>query len=1193
MLNLALVEQFLLSSRHQRAGVLSVVSGGLVRRFCFVAGELQMLDLGEDKEQLLLKKCLDYHKIGKEIQQPLLQSPPPGGVVETLRRRQLVSDREFEHLAQVMVEDVLSQVLTSPAESIEFASDQGAETFDLETTAVRLKIQTPVLLKMVENRVRDAAAALQEVGGFDSVFVLAEGSAHAEELDDFQRHLLGFIDGRRSVEDVAIAFRESNAAMAAALAGMSRHGFIRRDPAATARRAGAASAARVAGTARVGTARVAGTARVGTARVASARHVAATHIAGSPSGAAVVLPASSARPTLVSGSAPGRAAVTAPVPPSAVRRYAETTPPGPETPAWQPPVRRFNPYPVIALVVVMGVIGGVWFMIRQDQLMTSALDALELRLDQALVLRRWNEATITSDEAARKAAGTASAQRRADELGRRLREALDREAEVIRGLTSKLDFANARPRATALPAGEAGNRLRADLDRAEAESQRRSESCTAQVRQLLAQGRIVQALAVIDAAAGREGEAAASDIDRWRVKGIEEANAPGSSLGERLGAAERVLAARPSPAQAEQCRRVQIEVQRALGKRLEEMRAVAALAEAGDYAAAEAEITRMKLNGAQPSAEMEKEARTLVARVRAVRQELDAAYAAGLAPLRDHADPGALQAALDAVEGVLVKRPKAGNRPALDAVRGALRVAVPAAAAATVEAETEALSGLLVGPTVLSGDLAAAVNGRVTRLHALISDAQSALDYARKLARENLLADALKAFDEIQRRGEWRRIAAASGLATEIAAVRERKLRQDAQLERFRATLAKGDHGAAYAMAREIGLKTLPLLIESRPSGAEVWRSGTRLGLTPLVLEFAAVDRGDLALELRLPGHLPLAMRGGDAIGGWRLMGWLQRQPAATASLAFTITNHPAAVDGRLWLASGAQIAAVAADGTVQRFATENSAVDVGRALSEPLYAPAGAADDGVLIATRDRLILRLGKRGVERLPVAERSDRAVAAYRSRLVLNRRWLVIAGLDGALHASDDRDQSARWDSPAGAPFAADPVAVGEHVLTLRSDGSLESWQGDNGTLVRRTRLAEPALTAWVTATGLAGYSGKTAWSWSGGSDIDVVALPREPVAGGPGVFTTLDRHVFVAAASSAVNEWLDLGQYQGRLSATPVRWRGHAVVPTGDTLQFLGPQAFTAKIGGVFLTPVELGDRLACATASGEVVIYGQ
>src|SRR5690606_13154108 len=50
------------------------------------------------------------------------------------------------------------------------------------------------------------------------------------QLDDFERHVLNMIDGRKTVENLAVAFRDSNLNMARHLVLLMRKGAIRRTP---------------------------------------------------------------------------------------------------------------------------------------------------------------------------------------------------------------------------------------------------------------------------------------------------------------------------------------------------------------------------------------------------------------------------------------------------------------------------------------------------------------------------------------------------------------------------------------------------------------------------------------------------------------------------------------------------------------------------------------------------------------------------------------------------------------------------------------------------------------------------------------------------------------------------------------------------------------------------------------------------
>ena len=84
-----------------------------------------------------------------------------------------------------------------------------ANTFDFDNSAIRLRIGTEVLLNTVQSRVNEIDHVMTDVGGSKAVFSLSESESGSAPLSDFEKHVLNFIDGRKTVEEIAVAFRES------------------------------------------------------------------------------------------------------------------------------------------------------------------------------------------------------------------------------------------------------------------------------------------------------------------------------------------------------------------------------------------------------------------------------------------------------------------------------------------------------------------------------------------------------------------------------------------------------------------------------------------------------------------------------------------------------------------------------------------------------------------------------------------------------------------------------------------------------------------------------------------------------------------------------------------------------------------------------------------------------------------------
>jgi hypothetical protein len=246
------------------------------------------------------------------------------------------------------------------------------------------------------------------------------------------------------------------------------------------------------------------------------------------------------------------------------------------------------------------------------------------------------------------------------------------------------------------------------------------------------------------------------------------------------------------------------------------------------------------------------------------------------------------------------------------------------------------------------------------------------------------------------------------------------------------------------------------------------------------------------------------------------------------------------------------------------------------------------AAADAVYFATREGLAIRATPRGNERLVLGGRTDFALAVYTSQVIVSRRFLIAAGLDGVLHASDEHNPTAFWNGASGEPFAGPPSLIGDRVLAVRRDGTIEVYQADDGRLIARRDLGAAVVAMWPTDGGLAGLTATTAWACDG-QEPRLSKLPQTAVAGGEDVFLTSDNRVWLRAKPEA--DWQELGRVEGRLSAQPRRWNDLAVVPLGTTVAVVGPRGFKVTGTSDFLAPVLLGAQLAVVTATGQASFY--
>jgi hypothetical protein len=126
-----------------------------------------------------------------------------------------------------------------------------------------------------------------------------------------------------------------------------------------------------------------------------------------------------------------------------------------------------------------------------------------------------------------------------------------------------------------------------------------------------------------------------------------------------------------------------------------------------------------------------------------------------------------------------------------------------------------------------------------------------------------------------------------------------------------------------------------------------------------------------------------------------------------------------------------------------------------------------------------------------------------------------------------------------------------------------------------------------LSAWMAEDGLHCVTRLSHWVCTGENPPVRSPLPQEIRTAGHGVLITPDNHAWILAKGS----WQDVGRFEGRPSAQPLAWSGHAVLPLGKQVIVLGPKGFAVSSDNDFLPPVMVGQQLAIVTQGGMVRFY--
>ncbi len=235
MLNQVTVDHIQTVHQKRQSGTLWVAGAGFRMRLCFQDGNPVAIDLGRDKEALLADTFLEYHKIQPELHRMLgdVLASAKGGehhspVTEFIRQQQAASDEEITQILQAMVEEALVRILTGEVKTIHFSPGEGIEAFDFEHSSLRMRLDTKVLLSTVGARVAEDDATRTAIGTGASIFMLAEVEHPSANLTVWDKGVLEWIDGQRTVDDIATGLREHTIQVGHVLRQLAAKGIIRR-----------------------------------------------------------------------------------------------------------------------------------------------------------------------------------------------------------------------------------------------------------------------------------------------------------------------------------------------------------------------------------------------------------------------------------------------------------------------------------------------------------------------------------------------------------------------------------------------------------------------------------------------------------------------------------------------------------------------------------------------------------------------------------------------------------------------------------------------------------------------------------------------------------------------------------------------------------------------------------------------------
>ncbi len=1128
-----LVEKFHALHRQRLSGVLQATGEGFSLGLCLVEGEPVAIDLGENLEQAFANACATYHKLDDAGMAELSAAIAGGAKArEYLVERQLISEAEADQVAQAVVEDSLTRAFRGPCGGLDFREGVGPDQLAIGATALKMRIGVEPLIRTCDQRVAEQQAVESEVGDWHAVFALTEGEHTSGQLSEYEKMVLNFIDGKASVDEIATLCRDSSMNLGRVLRSLIAKRVIH---------------------------------RTDQQRTSGVRQ-------------AIKSPTSGAHPAVAAGQADQGLQAGVPAAAPATDSAVSTMQPYRRAQAEGTGSR---PIIMVGLIALLATAIGVAVLVVQYNQKQSQLRKDETEISQLLGSHAWRDARGMIEKLRRAAGNDLTAIRTVDGLESQVEAAILAERTSIADLIEGEDFTSARAAIAVLPDdGDLGKRLRD----AEAEQRAAAAALADEVRGRLSAGDVAGALAALDEAKGPRAAEAATVLSNWRNDTLVIARSQTHPLQLRLASVARLRQARPDAPLEAQLVALDGELQDQVQDLARKLSRLENLANAGAWEEVRAEMATLRVGSVGAGTAVEIQATRTQTAVDKAEADLGAAQKAALAALASGTGADGLEEARARLSAVLQNYPQASRRDAFDRMVSSLAACsgVGERTAAQRAADATALASQVpAGETALIE----ALNSRAAALQSIEDQARVSLDEARRFGRVGDWDAAVKTLESIVRQPNWQLTAVRAEAERELDAARVKAARRVQLKEELHTALLRGDLASCENIAREIGLAYLPLVVSSSPIGAEVVRAdGNVVGKTPLILDVTADERVELRLQVRKPGYQTQAVTGASADGGWRLSVVLERTLLFSQQFGHPLTAAPAIIDGTLWLADRGRVVALA-----QPKAAALRTIPAGVPLGEPVKAPVTKVGGELLLATRERLALRLDGATVERIPLPVATDFAPLSYRSPLIVDRELLIIAGADGRLHAVQRGTTTTIWEGQPGASFACAPVLVGESVLVARRDGRLERLHVENGAPDVGGALDQPVVAAWTTPTGIAGLTTSRAWAWDG--TLSGEDLPEACLGGGPGVAVS----VLGKVLRRGEKDWTEVGRLDPRPQAGAMisgqLWGDQAVIAHDRVLSVFGSTPFRLDAGSALLAPAVWDGRLVAASIDGGLWVW--
>ena len=131
------------------------------------------------------------------------------------------------------------------------------------------------------------------------------------------------------------------------------------------------------------------------------------------------------------------------------------------------------------------------------------------------------------------------------------------------------------------------------------------------------------------------------------------------------------------------------------------------------------------------------------------------------------------------------------------------------------------------------------------------------------------------------------------------------------------------------------------------------------------------------------------------------------------------------------------------------------------------------------MVTTRDQAVMIIDKDEASLWYAPVPSNYPAVTYLSPLVLDRRLVIAAGIDGTLAACEAQTGELVWQHN-GPGLAAGPLQRGDRIHAVRDNGELMTVSIEEGDLLATRSLGAGVVAAWQESGVIAGYTATKFW-----------------------------------------------------------------------------------------------------------------